>query len=418
MANELRTLSPASATDRRVALRAGLGINQYLGAMNRWGMDGMARDGQVSGRIARYAGGAASAVMKFSGMNAVTRAGPQAFGSVLLDSIGEMTRAAGGLDRAPNARLARRLRDAGIGNATYDVWKLAQPEDWRGMGDSVLTAESIYRVLDANLQALAAQQRTTPARLRERAATELMAYVEGETSMAIVEPGVRERTAMYGGTRRGTVPGEALRGMLQFKAFPIAILMRHGARMMAEQGLGGKLTYGALLMGFTTILGGLALQLGEIVSGKDPRDTTEPQFWSQALLKGGGLGIFGDLMFQDYTQFGTSIGALAAGPLGGDIEDMAKLVLANVQRGAEGKDTDVGARAVRLLKGKTPFANLWYTKAALDRLIWNQLQEQASPGYLRRMEQRARKEFHQQYYWRPGEAAPQRGPDLGRVLGQ
>ncbi len=418
MANEVRTLNPANPTDRRVALRAGLGINQYLGAMNRWGMDGMARDGQVSGRIARYAGGMASAVMKFSGMNAVTRAGQQAFGSVLLDSLGEMTRAAGGLDAAPNAKLARRLKDAGIGDTVYSVWKLAQPEDWRGMGDSVLTAESIYRVSDEALEAAARAENTTPARLRERAATELMAYVDGETNMAIIEPGVRERTALYGGTRRGTLGGEVLRGALQFKAFPISILMRHGARAMSMPTGIGKIGYSAALIGMTTLLGGVALQLGEVVSGRDPQDTTNPQFWSRALLKGGGLGIFGDLMFQDYTKYGSSVGALAAGPLGGDIEDLTKLVLANIQRGAEGKDTDVGARAVRMLKGKIPFANLWYTKAATDRLLFNQLQELASPGYLRRMEQRARTEFQQQYFWRPGEAVPQRGPDLGRVLAQ
>jgi hypothetical protein len=71
-----------------------------------------------------------------------------------------------------------------------------------------------------------------------------------------------------------------------------------------------------------------------------------------------------------------------------------------------------------MLKGKTPFANLWYTKAATDRLLFNQLQEMASPGYLRRMEQRARKEFQQQYFWRPGEVAPGRAPEFSRILGE
>ncbi|KNE28169.1 hypothetical protein [Achromobacter spanius] len=420
MTNELRALNPANVADRRAALRAGLGINQYLGAMNRWGIDGMARDSQVSGRMARYATGAASAVMKFSGMNAVTRAGQQAFGSVLLDTLGDMTRAAGGLDAAPNARLAQRLKQSGITDDVYGVWKLAQPEDWRGMGDTVLTPESIYRIADADLAGAAEAAQTTPQRLREQAATQLAAFLDSETNMAIIEPGVRERSFMYRGTRRGTLGGELLRGALQFKAFPIAILMRHGYRAMSTPGGWGKGAYIAGLMGLTTVLGGIALQLGEVVSGRDPQNM-EPftnNFWTRSLLKGGGLGIFGDLMFQDYTRYGTSIGGLMGGPLGGDVEDMAKLVLGNVQRGAEGKETDVGARAVRMLKGKIPFANLWYTKAATDRMIFNQLQELVSPGYLRRMEDRARKEFGQQYYWRPGEATPRRGPDLERALPQ
>ncbi len=82
----------------------------------------------------------------------------------------------------------------------------------------------------------------------------------------------------------------------------------------------GKIGYSAALIGMTTLLGGVALQLGEIVSGRDPQDTANPQFWSRALLKGGGLGIFGDLMFQDYTKYGSSVGALAAGPLEGTLK--------------------------------------------------------------------------------------------------
>ncbi|KXA74403.1 hypothetical protein CBR67_02920 [Bordetella hinzii] len=95
-----------------------------------------------------------------------------------------------------------------------------------------------------------------------------------------------------------------------------------------------------------------------------------------------------------------------------------KATMGNVQRTAEGRDSDSGAAAIRLLKGKIPCANLWYTKAATDRLIFNQLQELASPGYLRRMERGARKEFGQEYFWRPDSAVPDRAPDLSRAAGQ
>jgi len=76
-----------------------------------------------------------------------------------------------------------------------------------------------------------------------------------------------------------------------------------------------------------------------------------------------------------------------------------------------------GAAAVQLLKGKTPFANLWYTKAATDRLIFNQLQELASPGHTRRMEQRARREFNQRYFASP-DGRDLRAPDWGWALGR
>lgn len=418
--NELRALNPASATDRRQALRAGLGVQQFIGAVNRWGLDGLAQDAQVSGRIARYAQGAAAGVLKLSGLNALTGGGQQAFASVLMDSLGDVTRQVPDLNalsqaRGGDGRLGRRLRDAGITDTDFAIWKLAQPEDWRGLGDSVLTAESIYRVPDEALQAISEHTDQSPTTLRERAAAHLMGYVEGETSMAVIEPGVRERVMTGGGMQRGTWSGELWRSILQFKGFPIAAFVRHGERALAQDGALGKGAYIAGLASLTTVMGALALQLNEIASGRDPQNMENPKFWGQAFLKGGALGLYGDFLFADYTQYGSSIGATLGGPLIGDAENLMKLTMGNVQREAAGKKLDLGAEAIKFLKGHIPFANLWYTKAATDRLIFNQLQDMASPGYTSRMEQRARKQYNQSYYWRPGSAAPDRGPDLSRA---
>ncbi|SOE49132.1 hypothetical protein [Orrella dioscoreae] len=421
--NELRSLNPASAVDRRQALRAGLGVQQFIGAVNRWGVDGLAQDAQVSGRIARYAQGMAAGVMKLSGMNALTGAGQQAFGTVMMDSLGSLTRGAGMLDDLAKAgggdgRLARRLQSYGISDSDFDVWKLANPEDWRGLGDTVLTAESIYRLPDAALAPLAAQQRTTPTALRERAATRLMAVVEAETSMAVIEPGARERAAIYGSfnQRRGNLPSELYRSALQFKSFPIAMMMRHGARAMGQQTGWGKAGYVAGLVGLTTVMGGIALQLNEVASGRDPRDMTDPRFVGAAFMKGGALGIYGDFLFADYTRQGGSLAGVVGGPILGDVETLFRATMGNVQRASEGKEGS-GVAAVQLLKGKVPLANLWYTKAATDRLIFNQLQELASPGYTRRMEQRARKEF-KQGYWASPDGRRIRAPDLGAAVGE
>ncbi|WP_286975392.1 hypothetical protein, partial [Pseudomonas sp.] len=40
-ANEMRMMNPADATDRRLAMRAGLGLNQLIGSLNRFGADGL-----------------------------------------------------------------------------------------------------------------------------------------------------------------------------------------------------------------------------------------------------------------------------------------------------------------------------------------------------------------------------------------
>ena len=46
------------------------------------------------------------------------------------------------------------------------------------------------------------------------------------------------------------------------------------------------------------------------------------------------------------------------------------------------------------------------------------LQENLSPGYLSRMQQRARKDWQQEYYWAPGTGLPDRAPSFEEVAGR
>ena len=66
-----------------------------------------------------------------------------------------------------------------------------------------------------------------------------------------------------------------------------------------------------------------------------------------------------------------------------------------------GGDEDIAGDVLRFAKGNIPFANLFYTKQAMDYLIWYQLQETINPGYLRRMEKRVERENNQKFIVRP-----------------
>lgn len=94
------------------------------------------------------------------------------------------------------------------------------------------------------------------------------------------------------------------------------------------------------------------------------------------------------------------------GPVAGLVDDVVKLGQGIPLNAVEGKPEQTGGDLVKLGKGLIPGANLWYAKAALDHMIFNQLQEYFSPGYLRKMEQRSRKEFNQTYWWRPQDPLP------------
>jgi hypothetical protein len=84
----------------------------------------------------------------------------------------------------------------------------------------------------------------------------------------------------------------------------------------------------------------------------------------------------------------------------------------------QGKKTHAASDAADLAKSLTPGLNLWYAKAVVNHLWMHYIQEALQPGYANRVEQRARKEFNQQYWWRPSEGTPQRGPNIGAAVGQ
>jgi len=73
----------------------------------------------------------------------------------------------------------------------------------------------------------------------------------------------------------------------------------------------------------------------------------------------------------------------------------------------EGKREQNVGGLVKLEKGLSPGANLWYAKAALDHMIFNQMQEYVSSRYLRKVEQRSKKDFNQTYWWKPQNITPQ-----------
>src|SRR5690606_22103783 len=183
----------------------------------------------------------------------------------------------------------------------------------------------------------------------------------------------------------------------------------------------GKIAYSVAMMASLQLFGAVALQLKDIAAGKDPRDMTTGKFWAAAAAQGGGLGIFGDILYTGMggnARGGQANWTSLAGPVFGTMMDAADLTLGNAARAAEGKEVHFGADLLRFAKSNTPFVNLWYLRAAVDHMLLHELQEELSPGYLRRMKKRARKEFGQEYYWQPGESAPDRAPNLAAAIGE
>lgn len=415
---ELATLNPANPMEKRLAMRAGLALNVVLQDLNRFASDQMdfnyIGDGAVDRAIASYSKlskRAAHTVMKLSGLPLITEARKRAFGTVMMDSLGTLTR-----DFDSFAKLdpkdAAMLKAKGVDESHWAVWRLAEGEDWGGGHDRVLTAESIYSIPDEKLAALG-----DPQTLREQAAKKLLAHVLEEVDMAVIEPGVRERSWLID-QRRGTWSGELARSVMLFKSFPLAMLTRHWNRALNGEA-GNKALYVAAIAGMSTVIGGMTTQLNELLMGRDPLNVMDPRFAAKAFLKGGAMGILGDFLYSDTTSHGSSSPAeILAGPLVGTFAEFDRLTRGNLIEAAQGKDTHAGGEAIRFFTGMTPGTNLWYLKGALNHLFIHQIQEMASPNYLSRMKDRAEREFGQHYWWEPGDAVPERAPRLEAMGGR
>jgi hypothetical protein len=451
--NQLAVMNLANRAEKHFAMRQGLMHEAFTSEINRWGTDNLQQT---------WAGRLAGSVLKASGLHAMTNGRKRAFGIGMYDLMGRLSRDHDSLaamhpsDRATLERL-------GVTDAHFAVWKLAETESRNGMTDTVLTPDAIYAVPDADAAALAApaekalldemkqkqkqiaatQHLMTPEqfqksmaettgaykklaadiadKMRRDAAQKLIGVSLMEGDVAAPTPSDRTKFEMTGGLQRGTWKGEIQRQLALFKATPYETIAAQWGRLMAQDGGFNRTIYAAKFMALTTLVGAFTMELNEILQGKDPKDFTKNPVRAglAAVLKGGGLGFFGDFMFSDTTLQGRT-GALAGsmGPTSGALESLLRLTVGNSALAMQGKKTHAAGDAADLAKSLTPGLNIWYAKAVVNHLWMHYIQEALQPGYANRVEQRARKDFNQTYWWRPSEGAPQRGPNISGAVGQ
>lgn len=288
------------------------------------------------------------------------------------------------------------LRDSGV--------KLAD-------GNNYLTPDGMKAVDAGRIEAYlaASGQKVTDAavrNVREDLAGMLRSFYIDRAHHAVVEPDARSRWWLTRGTQAGTVEGEMLRFIAQFKGFPTALFQKvigreiygHGADRLKDVGMTEVMGTVQLAL-WMTLFGYGAMSAKDMLKGRKPRDPLDPQTMAAAMLQGGALGIYGDFLLGESSRFGRSILETVAGPVPSTIADLDEL-RARMMHG-----DDVAAATFRTAINNTPFLNLFYTRIALDYLLLYRIQESMNPGYLRRMERRIEKENNQEFWLRPTEFA-------------
>lgn len=229
-------------------------------------------------------------------------------------------------------------------------------------------------------------------RARSELELDLRSFFSDEAGFGVIRADDRTRMFTTQGTAPGSGMGEAIRFLMQFKTFPVAYTQKVLAPAFRGRAGAGRDWGGiAHLIGMTTILGYVAMVAKDAIKNRTPKDPTKYETVLAAFAQGGGLGIYGDFLFGQADRFGGTLYGKVAGPTIGTAADVYDLYTKARQGNAGAGD------AFWLALNNTPYANLWYTRAALDLAILNQMQEWISPGTLSRREKSIQKQFGQRY---------------------
>lgn len=405
---------------RDLAVRGGIMADALSSACSRWGLQNVG-----SG----WTGKLASATMKYSLLDAFTNGVRRA---EMINYMGMMSWLVK-TDWSNLTPYQRRVFErCGVNEMDWILWQEAKPYKIRGAG--FLTREDIRNV---DIDALSTDKQrlvklvpngAPTARDMEHAVTSYLAVLREESGLASLAPDLGTRALSNIAGPRGTFAGEAVRGLLLFKSFPIGFMRRHLERMSdiaQTEGSVSRAKYAALIFTTTTMAGAISVQLRALASGRDLQDPTPADYWMQAMSVGGGAGFLADLIvagMDGENTYGSPNWLKFMGPVTGtvlDAWDVGKSYYndwrGSLANGLYNRQTKSDAKALRFARSHMPFVNLWYLKGIIDRAVYNDMMEASSPGYLARIESWGPKHTGQEYWWAPTEIVPKRMPRVANA---
>jgi len=248
--------------------------------------------------------------------------------------------------------------------------------------------------------------------------------VQREIDMGTPSASLRGRVVFQTGEGGSPLLAELGKSAAMFRSFPATILSNNVGRYLLDRRLGSGWTRARWVASFfvgTSIFGMLALQGKQIFLGRDPRDMTDLKNWGAAIMQGGGLGIFGDFLFDQINRFGGGMAKTLAGPQVGLIDDTRKLTVENIIQAASGQDTNFAAELTNYVARYMPGSTTWYLRSAIERMIVDQIHEAVDPKAHKKFRNKKRyyeRTYDQGSWWAPGKALPDRAPDFQAAIGR
>lgn len=400
----LKVFKPKTAAERAYMADLGVGLDAFIGevnsrlSMNDVGMGGMYKLQQT--------------MFKVNGMHWWNDIHKGSVGMILAKQLADNYKTT---FTKLHPDLQRTLNMYGIGELEWQSIRQAGihlAED----GNRYVAPELMKNLTDAqaarHLKENQPKTVTNLQRVRTELETKLRTFITDQVDDAVITPGAREKIYATWGTQAGTAAGTIARLFMHFKSFPLTVTTRVLGRELSQFASDpARGTFRIIELVAMSIIGGyISMSIKDVLKGRTPREiisedgTVNLDVLNAALLRGGGLGIYGDMLMSEYDQAYNNPLSAAAGPTIGTLSDVLGLISETAQ-GITQEDEKVpnAKRASRLIQNNTPFANLFYVQPVIDYLIVHRLNELMDPGSLREMERRIEEQNHQEFFVPPSE---------------
>lgn len=336
---------------------------------------------------------------RLSGLRAITNAAGDSVSMELAGTLGDAV-SKGAKWKGLNKTFRQSLTDHGLTEADWDIVLKAEvlsPEQ----GTRFVTPESIAKIKDVPAKEVLEVSRKV---------SDIDVFLRYQ---ATTSPSLKVRAISTWGAKQGTTGRAVASSVSMFKSFPMGLMFNQLLPAVSRAAQGDVKPLATLMIG-TTLLGAVALQLKDVAKGREPRDMNDPRFWIAASMQGGGYGPFGDLLFTEHGRFGRSFMTGVLGPVAGFTDDTLGLVAGHLQQAILDPEYKAQEKFLKDMSGfmrrYTPAATLWYSRVAMERMLFDSMDRMALPDFdaqMRAKKDKFKKDFGSDHWWNPGDLTPQ-----------
>ena len=208
-------------------------------------------------------------------------------------------------------------------------------------------------------------------------ATKLDNFFIQESRSAVPEAKIADRVTMYGNHDPGSFFDVTRKLAGMFRTYQLQQVKTLYPRVK-ELGL-PAIVHALPIVG----IGYTSVVLKNLITGKEPPEFDDPQLFIDVMVNSGFAPLVGDYLAGEYGRYNHTWDEAVAGAAYSQFKEWGELWTGLVDGNKDASDV---WKSVRY---NTPFANLFYTEAALNYGLHYGMMESLSPGYLHRIEAQA-----------------------------